>query len=112
MKHAVLLVSLLLTIAACFFLGMYIFKRRGKARRRKVRSHSEFPLSAFSVLNHPAVSGRREQLTPLREAEVYMTYGKKREAQRVLDTALENGEISAADVAEFWGKHNSGAAGH
>jgi hypothetical protein len=104
MKTTILLVLLAILLGFGFLLGDYLSKRR-HVKRKKSRSLSKFPLSAFSVFDHPAASVGQEKFSPLREADVYMTYGKKHEAMQVLNTALRKGEVSAQEVESFWAKY-------
>lgn len=111
MKYASTLVLLLIVVAGFYLLGNYISTRlaqRNYQRRREDRSPSDFPLSAFSVLDHPAASVGKEKFTAEREADVYLAYGKKREAEEILNDALQRGEITAEDVAAFWAAREPG----
>lgn len=113
MKYATTLILLLIAAGLFYLLGSYISTRLAQKKykkRKKERSPSKFPLSAFSVLNHPAASVGKEQFTPVREAEVYLAYGKKRDAEEVLELALRQGEITAEEVAAFWAERSAGKA--
>ena len=110
MKYAVTAALFFITFGACFLLGMYFSgRKRPKKARKKITRPSEFPLSAFSVLDHPAAMVGQEQFSPQREAEVYMTYGKRREAEQVLNTALRNKKVSAEEVTAFWKRYDPAA---
>lgn len=104
MKITILLVLLAILLGLGYFLGEYLSRRR-HVKRKKSRSLSKFPLSAFSVFDHPAASVGQEKFSPLREADVYMTYGKKQEAIQVLNTALRKGEVSEQEVESFWARY-------
>lgn len=113
MKYVTLLILLLIAAGLCYLLGSYISKKlavKQYKRRKKERSQSKFPLSAFSVLNHPAASVDKEKFTPVREAEVYLAYGKKQEAKLVLEQAVQKGQMTAEEVATFWAERDSGKA--
>jgi len=111
MKYASTLILLLIVVAGFYLLGNYISAKlaQRKYRQRKAeRSQSKFPLSAFSVLDHPAASVGKEKFTAEREADVYLAYGKKREAEEILNDALRRGEITAEEVAAFWAAREAG----
>lgn len=109
MKYLVTAVLFILTVGACFLLGEYLSRKRHKKTRSKKATASQFPLSAFSVLDHPAATFGQEQFSPQREAAVYMTYGKRREAEQVLNMAQRSGKVTAEDVAAFWAQYDAAA---
>jgi hypothetical protein len=111
MKYANVFVLLLITAGLCYLLGRYIatkFAQKQHKRRIVENTPSKFPLSAFSVLNHPAAAAEKEGFTPVREAEVYLAYGRRHEANEVLEQARKQGDMTAEEVASFWAERNLG----
>jgi hypothetical protein len=101
------LALILLTIVLCFLIGMWIAQKLEKKKKPREVSDSQLRLSAFSAFD-PMVFGKNsKKIDPLREAEVYMTYGKKAEANNLLESAYRRGEISSAEMAAFWEKYGS-----
>lgn len=101
------LALIFLTIVLCFLIGMWIAQKLEKKKQPRELSDSQLRLSAFSVFD-PMVFGKNsKKIDALREAEVYMTYGKRAEAKDLLETAYRRGEISSAEMAVFWGKYGS-----
>jgi len=84
--------------------GIHFFKRRQSASRCNVSDNlwMSMPLSAFSENDHPASFYDDVDVDPLTEAEIYVIYGRNKDAQAVLDSAVQGGRISTAQVDQFW----------
>lgn len=101
-----LLPMTLLVAGICFAIGIYLAKYldRKKRARRKLRAHT-LPMSAFSTLDHPAAQQSSDDTSPLDEAEVFMTYGKKAKAVEMLREALTQKRISREEYDAFKARH-------
>jgi hypothetical protein len=82
----------------------YFKKRKLLARGRSANAHYDIPLSIFSNADHPELLKYQEDVNPLTEAEIYVIYGRKQEAQEVLDSGLLEGLITPEDIDHFWRK--------
>lgn len=51
-----------------------------------------------------------EEICPLVEAEVYLIYGRKADAEKVLAQGVRTGRISTDEVTQFWLNQNNAAA--
>jgi len=92
----------LLVSGLCFAAGIYLAKRmdRKKRARRKRHAHT-LPLSAFSTLDHPVHRNAANDLTPINEARIFLTYGKKAQALEVLNMALAKNRITREEFDAF-----------
>lgn len=59
-------------------------------------------LSDFAKAEPPAVLIDHDEIDPLTEAEIFVIYGRRADAQRVLESGLRRGRISAEEVSKFW----------
>jgi hypothetical protein len=96
-----------LTIVLCFLIGVWIAQRLEKKKQPSKISDTHLSLSAFSVFDPKVLRKSGKRIDPLREAEVYMTYGKRAEAKSMLDLACGRGEITSLQVASFWEKYDT-----
>ncbi|MBU1363312.1 MAG: hypothetical protein KKE51_05750 [Gammaproteobacteria bacterium] len=108
-RPLLLLLLTLLVAGICFGIGIYLAKlmARKKRARRKLPAHS-LPMSAFSTLDHPAAqqsSDASDDTSPLDEAEIFMTYGKKAKAIEILREALGQKRISQEEYDAFKVRH-------
>jgi hypothetical protein len=107
-RTLILIIEFLLVTGICFALGIYLayhFDKKKKARRANVQPHS-LPMSAFSVLDHPAARKSPGDASPLDEAEVFAIYGKKLKAMEVLNAALARKRITQDEYDAFKATHN------
>jgi hypothetical protein len=61
-------------------------------------------MSAFTEIEstEPTEAEPEEDVNPLVEAEIYVIFGRKDDAEKVLKSALQAGRINADEVARFW----------
>lgn len=85
-------------------IGLFFLRKRRLSLKRNARRGLEqhFPMSCFSQVNHPVLEKYYEEVNPLTEAEIYVIYGRKHEAQKVLDSGVREGLISTEQVIRFW----------
>lgn len=69
-------------------------------------SYPHFESSVFSQPDPSELLMRETEIDPLLEAEVYAIYGRRKDADRVLDSALKAGLITAGDISLFWSLRN------
>lgn len=43
-----------------------------------------------------------DEIDPLTEAEIFVIYGRRADAQKVLESGLRRGRVSAEEVTMFW----------
>lgn len=110
-NKAISITPLALFFGLNFAAGYAYFKKRkvltGGSRANghyDANGHYEIPLSIFSNANHPELLKYQEEVNPLTEAEIYVIYGRKQEAQEVLDSGLLEGLITPEDIDHFWRK--------
>lgn len=65
-------------------------------------SYAQFESSVFSKPDSSELLIHEEDIDPLLEAEVYAIYGRRQDAEKVLNAALRAGQISAGDITLFW----------
>ncbi|HXE37549.1 MAG TPA: hypothetical protein VN639_03670 [Azonexus sp.] len=56
----------------------------------------------YSKDEPPSVLKEHDEIDPLTEAEIFVIYGRRADAQRVLESGLRRGRISAEEVTMFW----------
>lgn len=61
-------------------------------------------MSAFAEIESTEHSEAEpdEDVNPLVEAEIYVIFGRKNDAEKVLKSALQAGRINADEVVRFW----------
>lgn len=97
--------AVFLTINLCFGLLMLRRKRiQNQALAAERRAH-ELTMSAFSAGEHLDLLKDETEVNPLTEAEIYVIYGRKKDAQATLDRAMRDGRISTEAVVSFWAAH-------
>ena len=62
-------------------------------------------LSEHANPEQPLLPIPLDEADPLLQAEVYVAFGRKRGAQAVLETAIEDGCLTLEDADLFWAKH-------
>lgn len=97
-------VSIVVLVALNFLAWLEILKLRRSWRNPVAADNSYLGLaiSAFSRADHPDLQQHEGDVDPLTEAEIYVIYGRRDDARKVLDSALRAGRISAREVALFW----------
>jgi hypothetical protein len=73
--------------------------------RKTDRSLVPYPKYESSIFSQPDQSellAMEEEICPLVEAEIYVIYGRKADAQKVLKAGVRSGRITADQVARFW----------
>ena len=75
--------------------------KRGKAKLSSLR----FAVPYISNLGQFANQRDHNDVSPLIEAEVYMAYGRKKDAQETLALALEKGRITPLEHQLFWSNY-------
>jgi len=105
-RTLILIIEFLVVTGLCFGIGIYLANRMDKKKRarRKLQPHS-LPMSAFSVLDHPAAQSH-DGASPLDEAEVFMIYGQKKKALEALLEALATRQITREEYDAFKAKHD------
>lgn len=106
-RTLIVILQILLVTGIFFGIGVYLAKRMEKKKRarRKLEAHS-LPMSAFSMLDHPAMHQANDDMSAIDEAEVFMIYGKKAKALEVLSEALAKNRITRDAYDAFKAKHN------
>ena len=93
-------VSIVLTITSSVLFARY--------RRDQVQTDVScdpwqgLPISAFSIPDHSVLADSEEAINPLVEAEIYLIYGRRKDAQAVLEHGLSEGRVTAEEIARFW----------
>lgn len=72
-------------------------------------SYPKFESSIFSRPDQSELLAMEEEICPLVEAEVYLIYGRRPDAEKVLADGVRTGRISAAEAAQFWDKQSKGS---
>lgn len=89
-----------------FLAGFQLLKQRRSHARHALRSDHEamgrLPAEPLSLFPEAAALDVDESLSPLQEAEVYWTYGRRDDAEFVLSEGLRTGRINAGDIEQFW----------
>jgi hypothetical protein len=62
----------------------------------------QFDWSDFSKPDASELLAREEEICPLVEAEVYLIYGRKADAEKVIESGIKSRRITAEQVAQFW----------
>lgn len=73
--------------------------------RKSDKSQVSYPKYESSVFSQPDQSellAMEEEICPLVEAEIYVIYGRKADAQKVLKAGVRSGRITADEAARFW----------
>jgi len=80
------------------------FERRGSSKHTNAETSSyvHFESSDFSKSDQSELFVHEKDIDPLLEAEVFAIYGRRNDAEKVLDSALKAGLVSVGDVALFW----------
>lgn len=102
-------VSIVALVALNLLAWLQILKLRRSWRNPVAADNSYLGLamSAFSRADHPDLLQHHDEVNPLTEAEIYVIYGRRDDARKVLDTALRAGRISSEDIASFWAEQGS-----
>jgi hypothetical protein len=75
--------------------------------RQKDTAPTHYPRITSSVFSRPDQSellAHEEEICPLVEAEVYVIYGRKADAEKALAAGIKSGRITADQAAQFWSK--------
>ncbi|MDP2882680.1 MAG: hypothetical protein Q8N89_14010 [Azonexus sp.] len=67
----------------------------------------KFDSSVFSRPDQSELLAMEEEICPLVEAEVYLVYGRKADAERVLADGVKKRRITADEVARFWSEQSN-----
>jgi len=96
-----------LFLAISFLVTMMVLRSRLAGRANANTADTCINGLSMSAFSRQASSSRayEEDVNPLTEAEIYVIYGRKKDAQRVLDQAVSEGRLSEAEVACFWSLH-------
>jgi hypothetical protein len=73
--------------------------------RKKDTVLGHYPHIVSSVFSRPDQSellAQEEEISPLVEAEVYLIYGRRADAEKVLELGVKSGRITAGEAAQFW----------
>jgi hypothetical protein len=69
--------------------------------------YPKFDSSVFSRPDQSELLAMEEEICPLVEAEVYLIYGRKADAEKVLADGVKNGRIATDEVARFWSEQSN-----
>jgi len=102
-------VSIVVLVALNLLAWLQILKLRRSWRNPVAADNSYLGLamSAFSRGDHPDLLQHHDEVNPLTEAEIYVIYGRRDDARKVLESALRAGRISTEDVTAFWAEQNA-----
>lgn len=102
-------VSIVLLVMLNLLAWLQILKLRRSWRNPVAADNSYLGLamSAFSNGDHPDLLREHDEVNPLTEAEIYVIYGRRDDARKVLESALRAGRISGEDVKAFWAEQNA-----
>lgn len=64
--------------------------------------NEQFESSVFSRPDQSELLAMEEEICPLVEAEVYLIYGRKADAEKVLAQGTRLGRITTEQVEQFW----------
>lgn len=64
-------------------------------------------LSDFSKGEPPSALKDHDEIDPLTEAEIYVIYGRRGDAQKVLEAGLRRGRISTDEITMFWAEQEA-----
>lgn len=64
-------------------------------------------LSDFSKDESSSVLKEHDEIDPLTEAEIYVIYGRRGDAHKVLESGLQRGRISTEEVSMFWAEQEA-----
>lgn len=65
-------------------------------------SYLGLQVADFSKGEPPSTLKDHDEIDPLTEAEIYVIYGRRGDAQKVLESGLRRGRVSAEEVSKFW----------
>jgi len=103
--------TLSIVILVCLNLAAWlqILKLRRSWRNPVAPDNSYLGLqvSDYAKAETPTVLKEHDDIDPLTEAEIYVIYGRRDDAQKVLESGLRRGRISAEEVAVFWAEQDS-----
>ncbi|UCV21108.1 hypothetical protein [Ferribacterium limneticum] len=68
--------------------------------------YPKYDSSVFSRPDQSELLAMEEEISPLVEAEVYLIYGRKADAEKVLADGVKIGRITANEVARFWSEQS------
>lgn len=68
--------------------------------------YPKYDSSVFSRPDQSELLAMEEEISPLVEAEVYLIYGRKADAEKVLADGVKTGRITANEVARFWSEQS------
>jgi hypothetical protein len=80
--------------------------------RKKDTALAHYPQFSSSVFSRPDQSellAQEEEICPLVEAEVYVIYGRKADAEKALASGVKSGRITAEEAARFWSEQGNSA---
>lgn len=84
---------------------MPFFRKNDSAPER----YAKYESSIFSQPDQSELLAMEEEICPLVEAEVYLIYGRRHDAEKVLAEGVQAGRISTAEVTQFWGNQRKGS---
>ena len=64
--------------------------------------YPKYDSSVFSRPDQSELLAMEEEISPLVEAEIYVIYGRKADAEKVLAGGVKTGRITANEVEQFW----------
>lgn len=110
-----LLIQLAVLLGLSLLAGLFFFRRKPAADvpdlplRARPPSIRQALMSAAHArpLAPAAGAAGTAPASPLVEAEVYLIYGRKNVAQKVLDAAMREGLVTPEEVVRFWTQHQA-----
>lgn len=101
--------SIVILVALNLAAWLQILKLRRSWRNPVAADNAYLGLQVadFAKDEPPPMLKDLEEIDPLTEAEIFLIYGRRGDAQRVLESGLRRGRISAEEVAMFWAGQES-----
>lgn len=99
--------QLAIFLAIAFLFTFMVLRSRLASRANANTADTSINGLSMSAFSRQGASFRpvEDDVNPLTEAEIYVIYGRKKDAQRVLDQAVSEGRLSPQEVACFWSLH-------
>lgn len=94
------------SVVCCFAIGTLIAKKlETRSRWSDECANQQISMSLFSQLDLTSFTCSDVPADVLREAEVYMLYGKRQQASEILQSSLSKQLLTREQVEAFWNKY-------
>jgi hypothetical protein len=95
------------SVVCCFAIGTLIAKRfETRSRFNDEYASQQLSMSLFSQLDLSSFSCSDVPADVLREAEVFMLYGKRQQASEMLESSMAKQLLTREQVVAFWNKYD------